>query len=132
MVSSRSRAQQHLNGAQVGAGFEQVCGERVSQRVRVDVFLEAGSLGGLLASGPRPLLVVSVYDRDASGCRGTGRCLASAESAPVLTQHFQQPRAEHDIPVFSALAALAWITMRSLSMSLTFRCVNSARRTPVA
>jgi hypothetical protein len=45
-------AQQNLNGAQIGAGFEQMSGEAMTQGVGVDLFLDAGSLGGLLAGLP--------------------------------------------------------------------------------
>ena len=45
-------AQQDLNGAQIGACFEQISGEAVTQRVGMDLFLDAGSLGGLLAGVP--------------------------------------------------------------------------------
>ena len=37
-------AEQQLNGAQIGAGFEQVSGEAVAQGVGVDVLAEAGAL----------------------------------------------------------------------------------------
>ncbi len=40
-------AEQHLDGAQVGAGFEQVGGEAVAKRVRMDALvIQAGALGG--------------------------------------------------------------------------------------
>ena len=37
-------AEQYLNGAQVGSGFEQVCGETMPQGMRMDLpVIEAGS-----------------------------------------------------------------------------------------
>ena len=45
-------AQQDLNGAQIGAGFEQMSGKAVTQRVGMNLFLDAGPLGGLLAGVP--------------------------------------------------------------------------------
>ena len=43
-------AEQYLNGAQVGSGFEQVCGETMPQGVRMDVPVpKSGAFGGDLA-----------------------------------------------------------------------------------
>ena len=48
-----SMAEQYLNGAQIGAGFEQVCGEAVPKRVRMDVpVLKAGAFGADPAGTP--------------------------------------------------------------------------------
>jgi hypothetical protein len=49
-------AEQDLNGAQVGAGFEKVCGETMPQGVGVDAsVIEAGAFGGDLAGRPEDL-----------------------------------------------------------------------------
>src|ERR1700734_3281715 len=40
-------AEEQLDGAQFSAGFEQGSGERVSQRMRVDVFIDVRPLGRL-------------------------------------------------------------------------------------
>lgn len=45
-------AQQNLNGTQIGAGFEQMRGETVTQGMGMDIFAEAGMLGGLLTGLP--------------------------------------------------------------------------------
>ena len=46
-------AEQDLNGAQVGSGFEQVCGETMAQGVRMDLpVMEAGSFRRNLAGTP--------------------------------------------------------------------------------
>ena len=46
-------AEQDLNGAQVGAGFEKVCGETMPQSVGMDVsVVEACAFGGDLAGAP--------------------------------------------------------------------------------
>jgi hypothetical protein len=47
--------EQHLNRADVGACFEQMGSVAMAQRVRRDVFLNAGALGGLLNSFPDDL-----------------------------------------------------------------------------
>ena len=45
--------EQDLNGAQVGSGFEKVCGETMSQGVRMDLpVIEAGSFSSNLAGTP--------------------------------------------------------------------------------
>ena len=48
-------AEQKLNGAQIGAGLEQMRGKAVPQRVRVDVFADAGAFGGFAAGMPHDL-----------------------------------------------------------------------------
>ena len=49
-------AQQQLDGAQVGAGFEQVSGESMTQSVGMDALvLKTGAFGGLLTGGPEDL-----------------------------------------------------------------------------
>jgi hypothetical protein len=48
-----SMTEQYLNGAQVGSGFEQVCGETMAQGVRMDLpVIEAGSFRSNLAGTP--------------------------------------------------------------------------------
>ena len=99
-------AQQYLDGAQVGAGFEQMCGKAVAQRVRMDVLvLKTGAFGGLLTGMPD----------DLGGDRMTRRVPSVAgkqpvgglapQSAPVDAQFLEQLRAEHDIAVLASLAA---------------------------
>jgi hypothetical protein len=46
-------AEQNLDGAQVGAGFEKVCGETMPQCVGMDApAIETGAFGGDLAGAP--------------------------------------------------------------------------------
>jgi hypothetical protein len=45
--------EQYLDGAQVGTGFEKMCGEAVSQSVRMNVpVLKTGAFGSNLAGTP--------------------------------------------------------------------------------
>ncbi len=45
--------QQHLNGAQVGTGFEQMSSKTVAQGMGMDaLMLKAGAFGGLLTGMP--------------------------------------------------------------------------------
>ena len=51
-------SEQYLDRSQVGAGFEQMCGEAVTQCVRMNVPMrEAGAFGGLFTSGQRTFVV---------------------------------------------------------------------------
>jgi hypothetical protein len=51
-----SMAEQYLNSAQVGTGFEKVCGETMPQCVGMDApVIEARALGGDLAGTPKDL-----------------------------------------------------------------------------
>jgi hypothetical protein len=47
--------QQHLNGAQVGAGFQQMSREAVAKRVGVKLFPDPRAFGGFAASVPDDL-----------------------------------------------------------------------------
>src|SRR6202162_1510868 len=80
--------------------------EAVPQRVGMHVFLDARSLGSLLASVPDHLSV----DRCITGMPAVAwkqPCAWLAlYTAPVLTQYLEQFWAEHHIPVFASLAAL--------------------------
>jgi hypothetical protein len=49
-------AEQYLDGARVGAGFEKVCGEAMPQGVRMDVpVLKTGALSSHLTGSPEHL-----------------------------------------------------------------------------
>src|ERR1035438_2528185 len=100
-----SMAEQDLNRAQVRAGFEKVCGEAMSQSVRMDVpVIEAGSFGSNLAGSPQDL-----GGHRLAGCvptvAGKEPLLRLApESAPVSAQRIEQLWAEHYIAVLASLA----------------------------
>src|SRR5436190_16909861 len=106
--------------------------EAVPQRMWVHVFLEARPLGGFFASVPDHLGV----DRGITGMPAVAwkqpYAGLSPQAAPVSFEFVEQLWAEQNILSLRPLPPWTWITMRLLSMSLTFRCVNSARRTPVA
>ena len=80
-------------------------GEAVPQRVRMHVFLDACSLGGLLTSVPDHLGI----DRGVTGMpavAGKQPCTGLAlEAAPMLTQLLEEFGTEHHIAVFASLAA---------------------------
>src|ERR1700688_4583372 len=98
--------EQHLDGAQVGTGFQQMRGKAVAQSVGMDAFvLKTGAFGGLLTGVPENL----------GGDRMT-RCMPSVageqpiggfafQPAPVDAQGIEQLGAEHDITVLASLAS---------------------------
>ena len=53
-------AEQQLNGAQVGAAFEQMRGEAMAQRVRMQRLVDAAALGGFPAGVPDDLVADGV------------------------------------------------------------------------
>src|SRR5580658_8254599 len=78
----------------------------VTQRVRMNIFLEARALGGFLASVPHHFGVDGrITGMPAVAWKQPGAGLAR-QSAPVLPQYLEQFWAEHHIPVFASLAAL--------------------------
>ena len=98
-------SEQYLDGAQVGASFEKMCGEAMPQGMWVNVLMcEAGAFGGNLAGTPQHL----GGDRITCGVpavAGKESLLWLApESAPVCAQFFEELRAEHDIAIPAALA----------------------------
>jgi len=107
---------QDLNGAQVGAGFEKVRGEAMSQGVGMNAaVVEAGALGSDLAGRPQDL-----GGHRLAGCvpavAGKQPLLGLApETAPVGAQFFEQPGAEHDIAVLAASARRAPVAYMVIS-----------------
>src|ERR1700675_2746962 len=99
-------AEQDLNGAQIRARLEKMRGEAVAQRVGMDLFLDARSLGSFLTGVPRcfridGLIIVVPTVAWKQPCAGLSR-----QAAPVLAQFFQQFWAEHHISVNASLATL--------------------------
>jgi integrase/recombinase XerD len=99
-------AEQHLDGTQVGAGFEQMRGKAMAQRMGVDVLVrKTSAFGGLLTGVPENL----------GGDRMTRRAPSAAgeqpigglafQPAPVDAQRLEQLRAEHDIAILAPLAS---------------------------
>src|SRR5271155_3870344 len=85
-------AEQNLDGAQVGPGFEQMGGETVAQRVHDDVFAQAGRLAGAVAD--------FAYARGGDGPVGEGagkEDVAWSRGFPIGAEDLEQPGGEHDI-----------------------------------
>src|SRR5258708_1896620 len=90
----------------------------VTKCVRMNIFLEASSLGGFLASVPDHLGVNRrITGMPAVAWKQPGAGLARY-SAPVLTQRFKQFWAEHHIPVFASFAALD-VNLHALAIDVT-------------
>ena len=98
--------QQHLDGAQVGAGFEQMRGKAVAQSVGMDVLVfKAGAFGGLLTGVPENLGGDRMTRRmpSVAGKQPVGGL--ALQPAPVDAKGIEQLRAEHDIAVLAPLAS---------------------------
>ena len=97
--------EQQLDGAKIGAGFEQMGGKAVPQSVRMNVISEACSCRGCSASLPDHF----GSDRSFAGVPAIAgkqpQFRWMAKSAQVTLQFLQQFRAEHDIAVLTALPA---------------------------
>jgi hypothetical protein len=98
--------QQHLDGSQVGASFEQMGGKAVAQGMGMDLFvLKSGALRGVLAGCPKNLRGDGTSRRvpAVSGKQPVGGL--APQSAPVDAECIEQLRAEHDITILAALAS---------------------------
>ena len=96
-------SEQQLDGAQIGAGFEQVRREAVAKQMRGDALRDAGVPGRLLTCAP------DSFDRDRHV--GSPALLVAWKQiglrlhpAPVLAQGLQQLRAQRHVAVASAFA----------------------------
>jgi hypothetical protein len=98
-------AQQDLNGVQVGAGFQQVRGEAVTEHVGIHLLLNAGAAGGVLTSVTRRFgidgLIAAV-----PAVAGEQPYGFSAQALPVRAELIEQDGTEHHVAVLATLAAL--------------------------
>ena len=94
-------AEQQLNGADIGAGFQQMNREGMAQRMRRDRLGEVGAPMCLLTS------VFDGISRDRLA-RVTAReePVLRAHGLPVAAQDIQQLRREHDVAILLAFALL--------------------------
>src|SRR5580658_5851136 len=100
-----SMAEQDLDGAQVGAGFKKMCGEAMTQSVRMDAsMLKARTFSSDLAGSPGDLGGDGITCRVPAVAGKQPLPGLAPEAAPVDAQLFEQLRAEHDIAVLAALA----------------------------
>src|SRR5258707_12144818 len=99
-------AQQDLNGAQIRARLEKMRGEAVTQRVGMDLFLDARSLGSLLTGVPRCFRIDGLITVVPTVAWKQPYAGLSRQAAPVPAQFFQKFRAEHHIAISASLAPL--------------------------
>src|ERR1700677_802499 len=103
-----SMAEQDLNGAQVGAGFKKMCGEAMTQSVRMDApMLKARTFSSDLAGSPEDLGGDGIPCRVPAVAGKQPLLRLAPETSPVDAKLLQQLRAEHDIAVLAALALSA-------------------------
>src|SRR6202453_2398353 len=100
-----SMAEQDLNGAQVGAGFKKMCGEAMTQSVRMDApMLKARTFSSDLAGGSEDLGGDGITCGVPAAAGKQPLLRLSPETSPVDAKFLQQRGAEHDIAVLAALA----------------------------
>src|SRR3984957_2468177 len=98
--------QQHLDGAQVGPGFEQMRGKAMTEGVGMDVLvLKASAFGRFLTSGPEHLGGDRMTPRMPSVAGKQPVCGLASESAPVHAQRIQQSLTQHHVAVLASLAS---------------------------
>ena len=93
-------AEQQLDRAQVGAGFEQMHGEPVAQRVGREALANAGALQGVVAG----LADGGAGDVAAGNLAGEQPAALRARAPPVVAEGLQKPGREHDVAVLGSLA----------------------------
>ncbi len=91
--------EQQLDRAHVGAGFEQVRGKRMAQRMRRDGLADAGTTAGVLAG-----LSHYVGTNGLVGKAARKQPVLGPADAPVTAQDLQQPWREHHVAVGVPLA----------------------------
>ena len=83
-------SEQYLDRSQVGAGFEQMCGEAVTQCVRMNVPMrEAGAFGGLFTSCPEDLRCYRIARRMPAVAGKEPLLRLAPEAAPVDAQRIE-------------------------------------------
>ena len=127
-------AEEQLNGAQVGARFEEVNREGMAQRMRADRF------GDAAATARRSAGMLDGVRGDRSAEIPGEEPLLWPHNPPIVTQRVEQFGREHDVAVPGLrrgrlLRPLPWatrITIRWLSSELVFRRTASEIRKPAA
>src|ERR1035441_3544396 len=96
-------SKKYLDGAQVGTGFQHVCCEAMSKRMRRYVLGNAGTLGSLVYSLPDNLLR-NGYVGPPALHRTWEKIGLGLHPAPVLTRSLQQLRSQHYVAITATLA----------------------------
>ena len=114
-------AHEQLDPAHVGTGFQQMRGERVTQRVRCYWLLDPAALTCKLAC-----LADGITADGVSGNVAWKQPLARVGVVPVGSQDLEQPRREHHVPVL-AILALAHTDDHALAVNVGDRQVDDFR-----
>jgi len=72
-------AEQQLDGAQVGSGFQKMSGEAVSKSVRMQRLVDSGAFGGFPTGVPDDLVADGIGSFD---CRWQGALIVADHSSP--------------------------------------------------
>src|SRR6516225_7834612 len=134
-------SEQHLDDPDIGLLFQKMGGKAVPQRVNTDTLGDAGALG-CHANEPvelAPTDVLSPVAGEQPGLAGMHPSLL-ARGAPPFTQYLEQVGRENDVAILLAprfregrlLPCSMRITIRWLSMSVSFSDTTSDDRRPVA
>ncbi len=97
--SAQQSDEQDLDGAQIGPGFEQVRGEGVSQRVRMNCLRDPGGACG-----------VAARQLDRLGADGPAAVprrkqpVSGALDSPISAQQFQQLLGQQGLPILTPFA----------------------------
>src|SRR5262249_57901595 len=97
--------EQNLDGAQVGAGLQQVCRPTVTQWVWGDAFLQSSLASRLLASQPDAFVRDGLF-RSAPGITTGKQVSLRFAPTPVFPQCFQQRWTEWQVTAAAAFAAI--------------------------
>jgi len=98
--------EQHLDGAQVSAGFQKMGRKTMSQSMRMNVpVLESGAA----SRGPAHIPDRLVGDRllhSTMAAAAREQVYVRSFGAPILAQSIEQPGAEHDVAILASFSAL--------------------------
>src|SRR5260370_31889912 len=110
--------QQHLDGAQICAGFEEMRGKAMAQRVRMHAVRETGPPGSLFTGMVDHLGSDGAITGMTALARKQPFAGFSSQPVPVLPEFVEQLGAEQHIAVFAAFTALH-VNHHSLTVAVT-------------
>src|SRR3954471_18781000 len=113
-------AEQHLDRADIGAGFEQMGGKAVTQRMDTHRLSELRRLASIPA---RP--VERAYVERVALVAAREQPVFRSDFLPIGAQHDEQLCGQHDVPVPMPLPCSTRISMRLLSISAIRSCTTS-------
>ena len=97
--------QQNLNRVQIGAGFQHVRGEAVTEHVGIHLFLDPSTTGSVLAGMPWGFRIDGLITA-MPAVPGKEPDGFSSQAPPVCAEFVEQNGTEHHVAVLATLAAL--------------------------